>query len=175
MDATAIGFSKTFDVVFSNAALHWVKDQIAVLKGVKAVLKPGGKILFQMGGYGNANDVFQVVNKMLRLSAWQRYFDGFIPPYHFYGVQAYKGWLEQCDFKILRVELISKDMKQQGKEGFKGWLRTTWFPYTDRLPFELRDIFLNDIIKTYLETHPMDSAGNIHVGMVRLEVEASAD
>lgn len=175
MDATAICLLKNFDIVFSNATLHWVKDQIAVLKGVKAALKPGGKVLFQMGGSGNADDVFQVVNKIIGLSTWQRYFDGFIPPYHFYGVQEYKGWLEQCGFRILRVELISKDMKQQGKDGFKGWLRTTWFPYTDRLPSELRDIFLNEIIKTYLESHSMDSEGNIHVGMVRLEVEANID
>ena len=172
MDATAISLSDNFDIVFSNAVLHWIKDQVTVLKGVKAVLKAGGKILFQMGGKGNADEVFQIVNKIISLPTWQKYFNGFIAPYHFYGPDEYRGWLEQCGFRIERVELFPKDMQHQGKEGLKGWLRTTWFPYTDRLPVELRDVFLNEIIEVYLALHPIDADGNTHVKMVRLEVEA---
>jgi len=33
-------------------------------------------------------------------------------------------------------------MQQTGREAFLGWLRTTWFPYTDRLPVELGGAFL---------------------------------
>src|SRR5580693_7647130 len=35
----------SFDFVFSNAALHWVDDHEAVLKGAAAVLKPGGRLV----------------------------------------------------------------------------------------------------------------------------------
>jgi len=34
---------------------------------------------------------------------------------------------------VARAELLAKDMQQTGREAFLGWLRTTWFPYTDRL------------------------------------------
>lgn len=35
----------SFDAVFSNAALHWVRDQDAMMAEVRRVLKPGGRFL----------------------------------------------------------------------------------------------------------------------------------
>ena len=35
-----------------------------------------------------------------------------------------------------------KDMPHAGRDAFLGWLRTTWFAYTDRLPTELREELL---------------------------------
>src|SRR5580692_11115140 len=45
--------NETFDAVFSNAALHWVRDQDAMMAQVHRVLKPGGRFVAEMGGHGN--------------------------------------------------------------------------------------------------------------------------
>lgn len=43
-----------FDVVFSNAALHWCKaNPRGVLESAKKVLKPGGRFVGEMGGFMN--------------------------------------------------------------------------------------------------------------------------
>jgi SAM-dependent methyltransferase len=43
-----------FDAAFSNAALHWCKENPAgVLESVKSVLKPGGRFVAEMGGFMN--------------------------------------------------------------------------------------------------------------------------
>ena len=42
-DARKIRFKTKFDLVFSNAALHWVDDHEAILRGGSAVLKPDRK------------------------------------------------------------------------------------------------------------------------------------
>src|SRR5208337_5139747 len=42
-----------FDAVFSNAALHWVRGQDAMMAEVHRVLKPGGRFVAEMGGHGN--------------------------------------------------------------------------------------------------------------------------
>jgi len=174
MDATAIRLSERFDIAFSNAALHWVENHIAVLRGVHACLKSGGKILFQMGGCGNATEVFGAIKKILQHPRWQRYYEDFTPPYHFYGPEEYEAWLLESCFRPVRVELVPKDMQHHGAKGLMGWLRTTWFPYTDRLPVELRDAFLTEVVEAYTAAHPIDALGNTHVKMVRLEVEAYA-
>lgn len=174
LDATKMRFAEKFDVAFSNATLHWVKNQNAVLRGLHACLQTGGRILFQMGGRGNGVEIFAVVALMIRNLPWQPYFKGFQPPYHFYGPEEYIVWLANNGFHPVRVELIPKDMQHQGREGLKGWVRTTWLPYTDRLPCELRDAFLEELVETYLAAHPIDHLGNTHVGMMRLEVEAYA-
>ena len=63
-------------------------------------------------------------------------------------------------------------MVQQGRAGLAGWLRTTWLPYTERIPPELREQFVDAVIDEYLGGHPLDHLGAAHVAMVRLEVEA---
>jgi len=80
----------------------------------------------------------------------------------------------ESGFRLQRAELVAKDMQHRGAEGLAGWLRTTWFPYTDCLPKELRDGFLTEVVKTYTSAFPIDASGNSHVKMQRLEVEALA-
>lgn len=170
-DAREIALAEQFDLVFSAAALHWIQDHGAVLRGIKRSLKPGGRILLQMGGRGNARDVFSALQQVVAVPPWQPYFAGFAAPYSFYGPDDYEVWLIQEGFQIDRVELIPKEMVHT-VDGFKGWLRTTWFPYTDRLPEALRERFLDELVAAYSAGWPLDADGNVHVQMVRLEVAA---
>jgi ubiquinone/menaquinone biosynthesis C-methylase UbiE len=53
-DAEALPFeSSSFDAVFSNAALHWVRNHDGMLASVKRVLKPHGRFVAEFGGFGN--------------------------------------------------------------------------------------------------------------------------
>ena len=45
MDGQALSFRPEFDGVFSNAALHWMPDAAAVLRGVARALVPGGRFV----------------------------------------------------------------------------------------------------------------------------------
>ena len=42
-----------FDAVFSNAALHWIKQSEKVIKTIEQALKPGGRFVAEFGGLGN--------------------------------------------------------------------------------------------------------------------------
>src|SRR6478609_8799161 len=53
MDAQHLELQEQFDAIFSNAAIHWMKDQNAVVKGVRSVLKKGGRFVGEFGGHGN--------------------------------------------------------------------------------------------------------------------------
>jgi trans-aconitate 2-methyltransferase len=172
MDAARLELPRAFDVAFSNAALHWVRDHEAMLRGVRGCLLPGGRLLFQMGGRGNAAEVGVVVDEVVARPRWRGSFDGFTSPYHFACPEDYEEWLPRAGFRVRRAELLPKVMRHADREAFLGWLRTTWFPYTDRLPAELRDAFLGDVAAAYTAAHAPDSAGVVHLRMVRLEVEA---
>jgi len=74
--------------------------------------------------------------------------------------------------KSLRVELSSMNMKHADEEGLARWIRTTWLQYTERLLIEKRDKFEEEIVKRYIKNHPIDADGVLHLGMMRLEVEA---
>ena len=47
----SLAFEGEFDAVFSNAALHWMRPQEAVLDGVRRALKPGARFVAEMGGH----------------------------------------------------------------------------------------------------------------------------
>src|SRR3984957_6298841 len=53
INGEALPFDQEFDAVFSNAALHWMSDHDAVLRGVRRALKPGGRFVAECGGQGN--------------------------------------------------------------------------------------------------------------------------
>jgi trans-aconitate 2-methyltransferase len=96
MDATAIDLPHTFDLAFSNAALHWVINHRAVLQSIRSHLRPDGRILFQMGGRGNVSELLRVVNEIIAAPKWQGYFKGFHSPYWFFhGPEEYQVWLRE--------------------------------------------------------------------------------
>jgi len=49
------------DAVFSTATFHWVLDHDALFANLAAVLRPGGVLVAQCGGAGNAASVLQAV------------------------------------------------------------------------------------------------------------------
>ena len=171
-DASMLSFADQFELAFSNAALHWVPDQGPVLQGVRAALKSSGRIFFQMGGRGNARDVIDIANRCIREGRWRSFFSGFSFPLHFFSPEEYEVLLREAGLIPTRLELIPKDMTQQGLEGFAGWIRTTWMPLMERIPEQNRDLFVSELIDAYLGEFPMDNEGMVHTKMVRLEVEA---
>ena len=174
-DATDLRYEDEFDLVVSFACLHWILDQKPVLEGIKRSLKSKGKLLVQFGGRGNVSEVLTVVNKKISKGKWAKYFKDFTFQYGFFGVEEYKSWLDQVGLRGVRVELIPKDMVQPGIEGLSCWVESTWLPYIERIPDRLQHDFIREIAEDYVSNHPLDSDGNVHVKMVRLEVEAEKD
>lgn len=173
MNARTLEFENEFDVVFSSSTLHWVKDHIPVLGGIKRSLKRSGRILIQMGGRGNCTELIEIADNIARSNRWDRYMAGFSNPWFFYGPEEYEPWVIQAGLKPKRVELISKDGIYKDEAAFRGWLQTTWLPYLERIPEILRNSFADEIIQKYLITNPTDESGRIHLKMSRLEVEAT--
>ena len=171
-DAREISFKTKFDLVFSNAALHWVDDHGAILRGAASVLKTGGRLVVSCGGKGNAHDVFLALRPEMRLKRWREFFRKMPMPYFFYAPSDYEKWLPIFGFKIQVLKLAPKNAAYAGADGFATWLRTTWLPFVQRVPENLRKEFIAAVTARYLAKHPPDKSGQVHVRMARLEIEA---
>jgi trans-aconitate methyltransferase len=161
-----------FDLLFSNAALHWVDDHEAILRGAASVLKPGGRLVVSCGGKGNAHDVFLALRPEMRLNRWREFFRKMPLPYFFYAPSDYEKWLPKFGFKIHTLTLAPKDATYAGPDGFATWLRATWLPFVQRVPENVREEFIAAVTQRYVAKHPADAEGEVHVRMVRLEIEA---
>ena len=171
-DARKISTKTKFDLVFSNAALHWVDDHEKFLRGAASVLKTGGRLVVSCGGKGNAHDVFLALRPEMRLKHWRDFFRKMPLPYFFYAPGDYEKWLPKFGFKINTLKLAPKDASYAGAEGFATWLRTTWLPFVQRVPENLREEFIAAVTQRYLAKHPPDADGSVPVRMVRLEIDA---
>jgi trans-aconitate methyltransferase len=171
LDATELDYTEEFDVVYSNAALHWVKDHVAVLNGIKRGLKPGGRALIQMGGKGNAGEELALLHELIKTEKWKKYFADIEFPWQFYSPDDYFPLVVKSGLKPDRIELIKKDMVHQGDDGIRGWIRSAWLPYTQRVPAGKRDEFIDDYLSLLSSNFPPDLNGNYHISMVRLEAE----
>ncbi len=170
-DARCLEYDKEFDHVVSFACLHWIRDHVPVLQGIKRSLRPTGRMLLQFGGKGNATEIIKVADDVIAAN-WKKYFDGFVFPWAFYTPQEYRVFLKQAGLKETRVELVPKDRADTGHEGLASFIRTTWHPYTDRVPEKMRKKFIDEIAEEYIRRNPLDSKGMVHIPMMRLEVEA---
>lgn len=119
VDGAALPFDAEFDAVFSNAALHWMKDADAVAAGVFRSLKPGGRFVGEMGGAGNV----AAVRDALHADLSARGIDPVpLDPWYFPSPEEYRGRLEAAGFQVLRVEhfLRPTDLPTD----VAGWLET---------------------------------------------------
>jgi trans-aconitate methyltransferase len=171
-DAAALPFEDAFSVVFSNAALHWVRDHGPVIAGIARALHAGGRFVAQMGGAGNVATVIASFDAVMHRPRWRHDFEGFESTYGFHRAEDYARWLRTAGFEVHEARLIPKDMVHGSRAAFVGWLRSAWHPYTSAVSMPERQEFIEEVAADFLSAHPPDADGSIQVPGVRLQVRA---
>ena len=163
-DAEALPYARnTFDAVFSNAALHWVRDQDAMMADVRRVLKPGGRFVAEMGGHGNIAAIRVALMAVLVRHGFGDREDGV----NYYPTpEGYERRLEQHGFQVQRIALIPRPTPL-AESGMAGWLRTFRRGVLDGLPEALRDTVVEETA-ALLEPALRDEDGNWTADYVRL-------
>ena len=171
-DAAALPFEHDFTLVFSNAALHWVRDHGPVIAGIARALRAGGRFVAQMGGAGNVATVIVAFEAVMSRQRWRHDFERFESTYGFHDARDYARWMRAAGFEVHEARLIPKDMVHAGRAAFVGWLRSAWHPYTGAVGAAERPEFIEEVAANFLCAHPPDAEGRIHVPSVRLQVGA---
>ncbi len=157
-----------FDVVFSNAALHWVRDQDAMMTQVHRVLKPGGRFVAEMGGHGNIAAIRVALRAVLARYGWGDREEGV----NYYATpQAYARRLQRHGFQVVRMALIPRPTPLPAS-GMQGWLRTFRRGVIDGLPEEARDSVIEETT-ALLAPVLRDEEGNWTADYVRLRFIAT--
>ncbi|HSN74965.1 MAG TPA: class I SAM-dependent methyltransferase [Anaerolineae bacterium] len=119
LDAQHLPFEAEFDAVFSNAALHWMRQPEAAIAGVWRALEPGGRFVGEMGGAGNIAAVLEALTTTLArrgVDAHQ------ISPWYFPDETEYRQKLEQAGFVVTSIERFPRPTPLPGDLG--DWLET---------------------------------------------------
>ena len=103
MDINTIDFVDEFDLIFSNATLHWVKDHHKLLANVRKCLKAEGILRFNFAADGNCSHFFHVIRQVMHDGKYARYFDEFEWPWYMPVVAEYKRHVTRVGFQEVKV------------------------------------------------------------------------
>jgi SAM-dependent methyltransferase len=159
----------TFDAVFSNAALHWVRDQDSMMAEVHRVLKPGGRFVAEMGGHGNIAAIRVALIAVLARHGFGDREDGV----NYYPTpEAYARRLARHGFNVEQMALIPRPTPLP-ESGMSAWLRTFRRGVLDSLPQETQDAVVSETVELLAEAL-RDEDGNWVADYVRLRFVARA-
>jgi trans-aconitate methyltransferase len=163
----SLAFSREFDAVFSNAALHWMRPQEAVLAGVARALKPGGRFVAEMGGHNNTAAI-QVAFRAVLAKRGLEALD--LSPWYFPSAEAYRAKLEAAGFRVEEIALIPRPTPLEA--GMAAWLDTFCEDFFNPLPPADRTAAKQEVIDL-LEPVLRDETGLWIADYVRLRFKAT--
>ncbi|HEX3694720.1 MAG TPA: class I SAM-dependent methyltransferase [Polyangia bacterium] len=140
IDGQALPFAGEFDAVFSNAALHWMKDADAVIGGVWRALVPGGRFVAECGGAGCVATIRAALGRALG----RRGIDADRHnPWRFASAEDYQARLLQGGFVVESIALFARPTPLPGE--MTAWLQTFAESFLDPLPPTERPVLLAEV------------------------------
>jgi trans-aconitate methyltransferase len=136
----ALPFVGEFDAVFSNAALHWMRDASGVVASVDRALRPGGRFVAEMGGAGNVAAIREALIEALD----RRGIDGagldllFLPT-----AEEYRALLEAHRFVVRTITLFARPTPLPGE--LSAWLETFAQSFLRAVPDEERPRLMDEV------------------------------
>ncbi|WP_372635632.1 methyltransferase domain-containing protein [Cohnella sp.] len=124
-----------YDAVFSNAALHWMKDSEAAIRSFLSGLRAGGRFVAEFGGAGNVQAIVSATRQTLQEEGAE---DRFVMPWYFPSIGEYASLLEEHGMEVRTAILLDRPtLLEKGEAGMRDWIEmfgTAMFP--DATPAE---------------------------------------
>jgi trans-aconitate 2-methyltransferase len=156
-DARALPFDAEFDRAISFNALHWVHEGDDALRSIRRALKDGGRAFLEFVPGGNPRGTDYLVGEVSRRPRWASHFAGIRDPFAHFTPEEYRAMAERAGFAVERIEVEDASWDFGSRDGFLGFLRTTSYGWTERLPEEDRPAFLTECLDAYAERNGSDS------------------
>lgn len=143
-DARRLPYHETFDAVFSNAALHWIKEPEAVVEGVARSLVPKGRLVAELGGKGNIQQLIEGVRQAL--SEMNLPGSDSLNPWFFPSISEYARLLESHGLSVTLAILFDRPTPlEEGEAGMRNWFKMFGEPFLDCVPPERREELIERI------------------------------
>lgn len=150
-DAAKLPFADEFDLVVSFNCLHWVRDQAAALRGIRAALRPAGRTHLRFVPHGVRRSLEHVIDDTRRSPAWARYFASDRPPYVHPTPEAYRALAERNGLRVERLDVQQEAWDFQSREAFVRFAEVTFVEWTRLLPPDRQAAFIGDVLDRYRE------------------------
>ncbi|HVS95037.1 MAG TPA: class I SAM-dependent methyltransferase [Puia sp.] len=167
--ATEMEFDAPFDAVFSNATLHWILDKEAAIDHIYHALRQGGRLVLEMGGKGNVEEIIVATRKAL--TRHNQYANAAKQVWYFPSLGEYSLLLEKRGFQIRYASHFDRPTKlQDNASGLKDWIKMFGNAFFKDIPERDIDSILSDIQETVRPTRFINNSW--YADYKRLRIEA---
>jgi trans-aconitate methyltransferase len=159
------------DAVFSNAALHWMRDPDEVLAAVRGATRFGGRFVAEMGGAGNVAQLIAA----LRAAAFRLDLDTELDlPWYFPTPAEQASRLEQAGFTVRLLHYVDRPTPLVDcTDGAADWWRMFGASVLEAVPPDRLDELLATVNEV-ARPHLVDAVGTWVADYVRLRFVAEA-
>jgi len=152
LDIDDLDYDGEFDVVFSNAALHWVKDHARLLLIVRRALRPGGHVRFNFAGEGNCMAFFRVIREAMAQERYRPGFSSFVWPWFMPSVDEYRELAVSGALQNVRVWGENADRYFPDANAMIRWIdQPSLVPLLPYLPERERPAFRDFVVRRMIE------------------------
>jgi trans-aconitate methyltransferase len=157
LDINQLDFKERFDLIFSNAVLHWVKDHKRLLSNTYNALKRDGIIRFNFAADGNCSYFFNIINQTIQKEEYRDYFKDFVWPWFMPTLDQYKKILDNFSFSNVKIWEENADRYFPNKEALIGWIaQPSIVPFLEYLPIDKKEPFTNEVIEKMVKATIQD-------------------
>jgi trans-aconitate 2-methyltransferase len=143
-DLVELSLPEPVDVAFSNATFHWIKDHDALFAALASVMKPGGRLLAQCGGYANIGSFRRLADEVAGEEPFVPYFAGWQRPWNYATDVDTRSRLANAGFTDIDCWLEPKPVTPAEPRAF---VQTVCLVrHLDPLPEELRGPFIDRVL-----------------------------
>ncbi|MBN1216029.1 MAG: methyltransferase domain-containing protein [Candidatus Lokiarchaeota archaeon] len=169
MNAINLNFKNKFDSVFSNSAIHWIKNQELLYQLIYDSLKPNGKIMIQTA-LRQESLFLNLIKNFPNNQKYQKYIKNKLDfPWRHLSEKEIKTKLHDIGFKNINVEILKFKYKFNDLSGLKGFCKAApLVPYLNILPDDLKEPYVNEFCNTYL----CNNENKLEVEMTRVFISA---
>lgn len=155
MDLLDLAAEQSFDVVFSTAVFHWIKDHQKLFNNLFRSLRPGGLLLAQCGGGANLKRLRDRTDQATALPEFAPYFQNWQKIWEYPTPEVTAERLQRAGFADVHTGLEQAPATLPDEQTFRAFCATiTLGPYIQRLPDELQDRFLDPITAESAQDDP---------------------
>ena len=147
-----IDFIDEFDLIFSNATLHWIIDHRNLLDRTYKALRKHGIIRFNFAGDGNCSTFISVIKQVMEYNDYKDFFRAFDWPWYMPRLVDYKLLIDNCDFIETNVWGENADRYFQTKDEMIKWIdQPSLVPFIKLVDESKRPKFREEVINEMLK------------------------
>lgn len=147
-DLCQLDRTETYDLIASNAVIHWIPEKTKLYSRIFQNLHPQGSFIAMTTNYPERNER-QSLEAMRKSSKFREFFKEWKNPFFFSSIEEIKNDVEKAGFQNIQVTSAYEISLKTSDKSFSDYVRTIILrPYSHYLPTQaLKDKFFQEYLQ----------------------------